>query len=366
MQSFRRNSLTQEFLKKKNNMPNICIIKDDFYEKHSTSWASQWIEYCQEHNIRYSLVDWKVADAFKVMLGSDIVLWHFSHYSQKEMLFARSILNSLEKSGCRVFPGYDDSWHFDDKVAQSFLLQSLDAPLPRYTVLFSMDAVDEFIQSQPSFPVVAKLRNGSGSSNVKLLGDVEALKRYAKKMFSSGIDSSPSPFFKISSNAKSCRSVADIFSRARRAPEFLFSFLNARALPKEKNYVYLQEFIAGSSYDIKVVVVGNKLSFIGRHIRKGDFRASGGGDLFYDRSIITQPILDIAFDVAGKLNSECVGMDFVVDPQSGNPYIVEISYGFSFAALIESGGYFNRSGVWFDSPLNAPKEIMKNLITSID
>ena len=70
---------------------------------------------------------------------------------------------------------------------------------------------------------------------------------------------------------------------------------------KEKGYVYFQEFIPNDGFDLKIVVIGDKLSFIGRKIRKDDFRASGGGDLFYDKNLVTQNVISSAFSTNDKL-----------------------------------------------------------------
>jgi len=110
------------------------------------------------------------------------------------------------------------------------------------------------------------------------------------------------------------------------------------------------------------VVIGDKLSFIARNVRKGDFRASGGGDLFFDKSLVSRDILESAFKTNDKLGFQCMGYDYVVDKRTGIGKIVEISYGFSHTALLQAGGYWDRAYVWHDEPLNAPCETIENLI----
>ena len=44
--------------------------------------------------------------------------------------------------------------------------------------------------------------------------------------------------------------------------------------------------------------------------------------------------------------------------------LIEISYGFSHKALLDANGYFDRSGIWHDEGLNAPHELLKNIIES--
>jgi hypothetical protein len=111
-----------------------------------------------------------------------------------------------------------------------------------------------------------------------------------------------------------------------------------------------------------VVVAGEKLGFIGRHTRENDFRASGGGDIYFDRSLITKNIIDSAFYINDKLGFQCMGYDYVVNQQNGRGNIVEMSYGFSHAALLQAGGYFDNTGTWHETPFNAPQEILKNCL----
>ena len=129
-----------------------------------------------------------------------------------------------------------------------------------------------------------------------------------------------------------------------------------------KDMYFYKNFIQNEGYDLKIVVVGDKLSFIARNIRKGDFRASGGGNLFFDKSLINRDIIESAFAVSDKLGFQCMGYDYVVDKASGIGKIVEISYGFSHAALLQANGFFDRYGVWHEEPLNAPAEIIKSLV----
>lgn len=340
---------------------SVAIVKDDFFQNHSSSWAGEWCATCEEFGLNYELIDWRSIGALENLLRHQQVFWHFSHYSSGEMLFARKMLSALEEAGCKVFPGYKDSWHFDDKVAQAFLLSANEMPAPKNFIFFSQAELETWLASSPVFPVVAKLRTGSGSANVKLLKSVGEVKAFSEKMFGRGVRSQPSLLFKATSNLRSSRSIGDILTRAARLPEFLFSLSKARQLPAERGYVYLQEFIPNATYDIKVVVVRNKLSFIGRHTRSGDFRASGGGDIFYDREIMDERIIDTAFRLSDLMGSECIGLDLVIDPQTSDPLIIEISYGFSHKALLAAKGYFDRSGRWWDEPLNAPREILKNI-----
>jgi glutathione synthase/RimK-type ligase-like ATP-grasp enzyme len=130
--------------------------------------------------------------------------------------------------------------------------------------------------------------------------------------------------------------------------------------------VYLQQFIADAGYDLRVVVVGDRLSAYGRRVPVGDFRASGDGDVFYDRSLITPEVIDAAFSASDALGARCMGYDFVLDPKTSKPYIVEMSYGFPNWLVREAEGSCDRLGVWSDEPLDAAVLVLRNLVASAE
>jgi|SRR5690554_101817 len=342
----------------------VAILFDQTIKAHSTSWSFPWINYCEQNNIDFEIVNPYKIEVIKYLMNFDIILWHFSNYSHTDMLMARNILFTLKNSGKKVFPSIKDAWHFDDKLAETYLLESINAPIPKSYYYYTIKEVENAVEEKNLvFPIIAKLRNGSGSHNVKLLTDSKELMSYAKKMFTSGLDSAPNVFYKASSNIKSSKNIKTFIKRAKRIPEFIRSFTNAKKFNRERGYVFLQEFIPNDGFDLKIVVVGDKLSFIGRNILKGEFRASGGGSLFYDKAMVPKNVIDSAFKTSDKLGFKCMGYDYVVDKASSNGKIIEISYGFSHQALIDAGGYFDREGNWVEESLNAPEEILKNLIT---
>lgn len=341
----------------------VAIQKDLKSIPHSTNWLFPWEEFCRENGIDYELVDLLRCDPIKELARFDVLLWHFSQYRHAEMLEARSVLYSAKQMGLKVFPDFNEAWHFDDKVAEMYLLKTVEAPIPKSDVYYDKEAIKYAISSgNIHFPIVAKLRTGSGSHNVKLLHSEQELLHYASRMFAGGFNPAPSLFYKASSNIQSSHSKTQFLSKLKRAPEFLRTLSGARHFPHEKDYVYLQEFIPNDGYDMKVVVVGDKCSFLVRPVRNHDFRASGGGEVFFDKKYFNKGIIESAFRVSDALGFQCMGYDYVVNKETGEGVIVEISYGFSHQALLASGGYYDRNLNWHDEPLDAPKELLKNML----
>ena len=342
----------------------VAIHQNKKMFNHSTSWRNAWVEFCQKENIGYEIVNCYDNDIIKKLKNFDCLFWHFGNYVWQDMIFARSILYSAKIMGLRVFPDFDTSWHFDDKIAETYLLQSINAPIPNSWIYFTLgDFLERFEYDLP-LPVVAKLRNGSGSNNVKLIESKRQAVTYAKKMFSKGIKTSPSVFYKTKSNILSTRDLDTFTQRFKRIPDFIETKRAARLLPKEKGYVYFQEMIPNEGFDIRIVVVNNKLSFICRRNRKGDFRASGSGDKYFDRSLITNKIIDSAFQVSDTLHLQSIAYDYIIDKRTKTGKIIEMSYAFpSNSALPKAGGYWDRNYVWHETPLNAAEEVIKSMIS---
>lgn len=332
---------------------------------HSTSWVNPWEEYLKKNSISYDKADLFAVDAIETLKNYDVLLWHFGQYVWTDMLEARSILYSAKMLGLKVFPDFNDAWHFDDKIAEMYALQAVGAPIPKSQVYYNMNTLKQALASgKIEFPIVAKLRTGSGSHNVKLIHSKPQLLRYARRMFGRGYDPAPSLLYKTSSNIRSSHDKATFLAKLKRAPEFLRTRRGAKQFPNEKGYVYLQEFIPSDGYDMKIVVVGDKLSGLYRPIRSHDFRASGGGEVLYNKDLFSENIIRSAFAAADAIGFKCVGFDYVVDNRTGEGKIVEMSYGFSHTAVMGMGGWFDRDCKWHEEALNAPAELLKNILES--
>jgi glutathione synthase/RimK-type ligase-like ATP-grasp enzyme len=346
-------------------MKPIAICKNDNIFKHSTQWIGEWIEYCEKNNIPYEIVNCYHYDIISQLPKYSALLWNFSNFVISDLLEARNILNIAAQKGLITFPDYNTSWHFDDKIAESYALQAVEASAPKSWVFYDLKECDNWLKNHAKYPIIAKLRCGSGANNVKMLKNYNQAKAYAKRMFTSGFNPTPSLIYKAYSKAQSSKNLATVLKRIKKIPEFLNTRAHAKQMPIEKGYCYFQEFVSNEGFDLKVAVVGDKLSFLCRDVRKGDFRASGGGDIRYTKELVTKQIIDSAFDAYDNLGMECVGFDYVVDKDTLEGKIIEMCYGFDHKAVMGAGGYWDRDCVWHDQPLNVPNEVIKQVISKI-
>jgi glutathione synthase/RimK-type ligase-like ATP-grasp enzyme len=308
-----------------------------------------WRTYCDENKIAYKIVNCYEDNLSDQLQGCLAILWHYTQSNPKDIVAAKKILSAAEHSGLIVFPKFYSNWHFDDKVAQKYLFEFLNIDSVRSYVFYSKNEAMIWANST-IYPKVFKLKGGAGSSNVILVKNADHAKGLIRKSFGSG----HSPFNSIEyfkDNYKKwqqrkvplimvLKSIYRLFTK----PEFV------KVMGKEYGYAYFQDFIPNNTFDIKTIVIGDKVFAIKRNVRKGDFRASGSGSIEYDKSIFSNEILNRSFKFAEKLKMDCVAFDFVF--LSGTPKIVEISYGFLPNAYIKCEGYWDKNLNWHKGSFN--------------
>src|SRR5690554_4350747 len=148
-------------------------------------FSKRWVKYCEDSNINFKIVNCFDNDIIRQVEDCDIVMWHFSHIALKDSLAAKSILFSLEHAGIKVFPDFKTAWHFDDKVAQKYLLEAINAPLVKSYVFYEKEKAEIWV-NETKFPKVFKLKGGAGSQNVKLIDSKTETKKIINKAFGKG------------------------------------------------------------------------------------------------------------------------------------------------------------------------------------
>lgn len=309
-----------------------------------------WILYCEEKKIPYKIVDCYKNDIINQLADCTSFMWQFYHNNPKDVLFAKQLIYSLQMAGKNVFPNFNTCWHFDDKVGQKYLLEAIGAPLvPSYVFYTKKEAV-EWI-NQTNFPKVFKLRGGAGSQNVLLVGNIEHALKLTKRAFGRGFNQ----YDAVGSLKERWRRYrlgkTNLKDVVKGLVRFVYPTDFARMHQREKGYVYFQEFIQNNTFDIRVVVVGDKAFAIKRMTRANDFRASGSGNIIYNKSEIDERCVQISFEVNKKINSQSIAYDFVFD-SNNNPLIVEISYGYSPAGYYDCPGYWDHKMNWHEGKFN--------------
>jgi glutathione synthase/RimK-type ligase-like ATP-grasp enzyme len=325
-------------------------------------FSERWIAYCEANAISYKLVNCYSSDIINDLSDCDALMWHFNHKSPKACKFAKQLLFSVQASGKKIFPDYNTVWHFDDKVGQKYLLEAIGAPLaPAYVFYSKQDALKW--AEQCSYPKVFKLRNGAGSDNVQLVKSQQQANRLINKAFGRGFKQYDAwgnlkeRFRKYRLGKTTLWDVVKGIIRLGHTTEY------SRLAGREIGYIYFQDFIADNDHDLRIVVVGDKAFAIKRMVRANDFRASGSGNILYERHLFNEENIKLAFDLAEKLKTQCVAFDFVKD--NSDLLLVEISYGFSPKGYDPCPGYWEKDLNWREGSFNPYGWMVEDLIKSV-
>lgn len=313
------------------------------------SFSERWIPYCESNNISFKIVDCYQSDIIEQLNDCDALMWHFNHKSPKASKFARQLLFAVKASGKKVFPDFNTVWHFDDKIAQKYLFESLHLPGVSTYVYYSETQALQWAAAT-SYPKVFKLRNGAGSDNVRLVENQKQAIRLVKQAFGKGfrqyqpIRNLKERLRKLRAGKTTTWDVIKGIIRLVHTTEY------SRVTAAEKGYVYFQDFIPGNNYDIRVIVIGARAFAIKRLVRENDFRASGSGFILYEREHFDEATIRLAFEISEKLNSQCMAYDFVY--QDEKPLLLEISYGFAMHGYDNCTGFWDRELNWHEGKFN--------------
>jgi glutathione synthase/RimK-type ligase-like ATP-grasp enzyme len=308
------------------------------------TFSDRWIAYCERQALPYRIVNCFDSDIIREVSSADALLWHWVHTEPREQLIARQVILALMATDLVVFPSPATCWHFDDKLAQKYLLEAIGAPLiPSYVFYEPAEAL-RWIE-EASFPKVFKLRKGAGSTNVRLIRTAHEARALVKRAFSGGFR----PFGygrDVFKRYRAARLRGDLMGAFKRMPKMCAEIQRInRAIGPEKGYIYFQDFISNNQFDTRVTIIGNRAFAFTRNVRPGDFRASGSGDIVYEIERIHPLCVQIAFEVTRKLGSQSLAFDFVL-ADNKQPMIAEISYCYASEPVYNCPGQWDNHLRW--------------------
>ncbi len=238
-------------------------------------------------------------------------------------IFFRDILQKL------VIPNFKTIWHFENKIAQSYLFQIHGIPTPKTTISFDYyDAIDRL--QYETFPLVFKESYGAGSHNVKLVLTFHQAKNIATNILlphQMWMEAKNHKFSKIKFlllNLSKSWLWYGIFQKYFRGEYF--------------KGVYWQSFILDNEADLRITVIGDKYAFgFWRNNRPNDFRASGSGCIDYQRAV-PENVLRYCLKINRDLCFDSMAYDILFS--KNDFFITEISYGYLDSAIYNAPGYY--------------------------
>jgi len=329
------------------------------------SFSDLWIDYCNKKNISYKIVDCYSSDIINEIKECTGLLWHWNQVDYRAMLIAKQLTIALNKMGIKTYPNIDSSWHFDDKLAEKYLLEAVSAPMVQTHVFYEKKDALRWAKST-TFPKVFKLRNGAGSINVRLVKSRKLAKKLIKKSFSRGfkpINHWADLKYRIL-RFQQIRNFDTFVAIIKGIVRFIFPTEIEKMTGYEKGYIYFQDFVPDNQFDTRLIVIGDRCFGIRRYNRKNDFRASGSGIFMYDPNLIDINCVKLAFELSKILNTQSIAFDFLLD--QGKYKIVEISYCFpSKVFLGNSPGYWDKKLIWHDEEVIPEYFIIEDFISNL-
>lgn len=321
-------------------------------------FSQRWIEYCEQEEIPYKQVNCYSNDIIDQLEDCDALMWHFHHANCRDVLFSKQLIYSLQTSGTVVFPDFHTCWFFDDKLGQKYLLESIDAPfVPTYAFYDKIKAL-EWVETA-TFPKVFKLRHGASSSNVQLAENKYDARKLIQKAFGRGF-SQYRPMLNLKERwRKFSAGQAGYIELFKGVARFGYTTDFDRVINRERGYVLFQDYISNKTSDLRVIVIGQKAFAIKRRTRPGDFRASGSGIIEYGKEHFSEELIQCSFDLAKKLNSKTLALDYVMDKK---PMLVEVSFGYSSDVYKPCEGYWDKQLNWYEGSFN-PQHWMVDQVT---
>ena len=312
---------------------NAWIAVQPDYLRHRNgeeqSFSQRWIELASAQGIDARQVDVDALDFFDSLSGCQGFMWRFG-FDPLSLQHAKRLLPAIEQGmAIPVFPSWESSWHFEDKIAQHYLLQAAGIPAPRTWVWWRRDDAERFAASA-KYPLVAKLSTGFQSSNVRLLRNASEANDLIRRCFGGGLVSMEKPQSTIRQVLR------------HRIPGM--RLLAGKPLPRgiQHGYLYVQEFLPDNSFDTRVTIIGDRAFAFRRFNRPGDFRASGSGRLDWNPAEVHADAIRLAFRIARQLGTQSVAVDVL---RRGDERVAgEISYTYASWAVRDCPGHWRLHG----------------------
>ena len=283
------------------------------------SFSERWVEQLQAGGHEARAVDAYGPALFDQLRGCDAFMWWFAHLPLPRNL-AKRVVQAVEH-GLRipVFPAWRTIWHFDDKIAQYYLLSAAGIPMPQTWVLWRRDQAMEFCRSL-RYPVVIKLASGIISENVDLVRNYDEARYWIARLFDFGVtDLVREPVLHPWTLLRRIRQSLRVLTTGdQRRPS-----VGGRTEP-QKGYILLQEFVPDNDFDTRITVIGNRAFAYRRLNRPNDFRASGSGLRDNDPAKIDLDSVRLACQVAERLETQSLAVDVLY--RGGERVLTEISY----------------------------------------
>jgi glutathione synthase/RimK-type ligase-like ATP-grasp enzyme len=264
----------------------VGIVKDEDITSFSlNSYWPKFERFVKNNNIQYSFLNIHKDDWIEESAKYDLIVWRPLSYptSLYEARIKVAFIEKFLKIKCH--PSSDELWLYEDKIRQYFHLTAFNLPvIPTFISFDEFECINKV--SSFEYPLISKSYVGSASLSVTKINNKIKARNHILKSFSSGLDTG-------------------------------FPYL------RQKGYVFFQKYIDDASYDLRIIIVGEKIFGYYRMKPKGDFRASGAGLVVKDELPLDAVLL--AFKVKEVMPSTMLAVDVLKSQREDKFYIIETS-----------------------------------------
>jgi glutathione synthase/RimK-type ligase-like ATP-grasp enzyme len=279
--------------------------------------------------VEYAIVDIDAHDWLERIAPYGLVIWKGRFMGPELAGYYKDKVHFIEKVlGKVIVPGFETVWHFESKVAQSYLFAHAGVATPETVATLDYDDALDCLR-QARYPIVVKQSHGASSANVQLMTSESRAEKWLAKMF----------FQEMWERHKAAHGnrlfrVASAFWHGW----FLAKVLQ-RSLRTERGAVaYWQEYVADNDADLRITVIGDRDAFgFWRRNRPGDFRASGSGLLDYEIPI-PESAVRYCIGLNKRFGFDSMAYDLLF--RGDDFVIVEMSYGYLDSAVFKAPGHF--------------------------
>lgn len=238
------------------------------------------------NNIQYEYYDILDSNWLANASKFDLIVWHMTSDPSTQEIATNKLYILDKVLGKKCHPSFDEIWTYEDKVNMHYLYQVHNLPeIPTFVSHCKKDTLNYINKVQ--FPIISKLITGSSSYGVEKIESLKAAKKLINRTFSYKGSKTYFPY------------------------------------QRQKDYVLFQEFVPEAEFDLRIIVIGDKLFGYYRYPNKGDFRASGAGN--YSKKEIDPIALEMAYQVKEKFNCIFLATDFLYSKANQCYYIIESS-----------------------------------------
>lgn len=311
----------------------IAIQPDEVMHRNGErqSFSDRWVELAGSLSVKTVLVDVFAEDVIPQISTCAAFMWRSSP-SAHPRLYAKRLLYAIEAGlGIPVFPSLKSSWHFEDKIGQYYYLSAARIPTPATMIFWDRQQAERFCATA-SYPFVLKLAIGYQGSNVRLVHNRGEALFYIDQLFGGGL---------VSLGYRPASRARQVLRRLRVAAEVVKGGNpngSTAEAELQHGYFFMQEFLPGNDFDVRVTIIGDRAFAFRRFNRPGDFRASGSGRIDWDPAQIGEDALRLAYRVARQLAAQTIAVDIL--RRGTEPVIAELTLAYASWAVRDCPGHW--------------------------